>query len=158
MADVSKAVADRDMSQIGARLERRKAHTGDTVGDRSICQEPAECERSTADVGDAVGNGIAASLTPRTLDKCGLGLVKQDSIHTAIKWIRHLHRNSSQVGAASERATSDANNVGGNRNVGQTDAVLERVASDVAHPVGNDVVVSPFAGGILDKHGLALVE
>ena len=57
-------------------------------------------ERLVPDAGDAVGDRVASGFAPRILDECGLALVEQDAIHTAIDGVECIHRYRCQAGAA----------------------------------------------------------
>jgi len=94
-------------------------------------------ERKTPDAGDAVGDCVACGFSSWTLDECGLGLVEQNPVQTAVTGIQCIHGNCHQAGAEKERTVPDAGNAVADRHAGKAGAVLERPGSDVGDAVGN---------------------
>ena len=137
VSNAGDAVADYDAGQAGTGIERRDPDAGDIVADYDVGQAAAVRERIVPNVDDAVRDCITSIFTPRTLDECGLALIEQDPIHTAIDRIERTHRECHQVDAVIERINCDAGNVVAEHDVGQARAVVEYIIPDSGDAVAD---------------------
>jgi len=119
--------------------ECRIPNAGDDRWKRDGLQAGADIERPSPDGGDAAGGCVASGFAAWTLDECVRALVEQNAVHSAVKWVEHVHRYRAQVGAGIERLRSNRCDSLWDRDTRQVGAAGEPTASYRGDAARDDV-------------------
>ena len=125
--------------------ERLYLDAGDAIGYRDAVQVGAAKERAFSDAGNAFGDLVAACSAARKTDECGLPLVEQDPIHTAVDGVGCVYRECHQAAAATERSFPNDRYAIGDRDASQGVTVRERLFPNAGDAIADRDACQPAA-------------
>lgn len=167
--DASDAIADRDIGQTGAIIERHAPDPDDAVRDRDAGQTETFIKQVVFNCGNAftdhdagqVGAGVKCIITnagdaiwDRDAGQTNAGIKRTaPNTRNAI-----ADRDAGQVGAGAKCRIPDIGDAVRDRDAGQVGAIIECIIPDANDSVGYRIVASNFARQILDERGLVFIE